>query len=122
MIIDPIDSDYLRRPDAKGHLKVMASLRDWDPIGVVTANNPDEYDMYSAEIVHMLDAGVSERELYRHLKRLATKHMCVGCNRRRTKEMAHDLVEFWGHWKTEQNLGQVSSEPAPCAAPNEPSR
>ena len=48
-------SEYLKRPDAQGHLKVMELLRKWDPIGVITKENQDEYDMYSADIVRLLD-------------------------------------------------------------------
>lgn len=98
MMNDPMDSEYVRRPDAKGHLKVMELLRNWDPIGVISGQNQDEYDGYSPAIVRMLDAGISERELYRHLKRLV-KHMGIRCDRTKTKRMARDLVAFWNEWK-----------------------
>ena len=66
----PQDSEYLHRPDVQGHLKIMELLRKWDPIGVYYPGSDcplDEYDGYSATIVRMLDAGVSEKELFKHL-------------------------------------------------------
>jgi hypothetical protein len=98
---DPSESDYLRRPDAKGHLKVMELLRAWDPIGVLDDPDwpKDEYDGYSATIVRMLDAGISEKELYAFMKRIVTQHMEISCDRKKTKQVAHDLVEFWKEWK-----------------------
>ena len=98
---DRMDSEYVRRPDAKGHLKVMELLREWDPIGVICDDNQDEYDGYSPTIVLMLDAGVSEEQLYQYLKRLVTGHMGIGCDCRKTREIARLLVDFWKEWKAE---------------------
>jgi hypothetical protein len=99
---DSRDSEYLRRPDAKGHLKVMALLRDWDPIGVISARNQDEYDGYATTIVRSLDSGVSERELFQFMEKLVTEHMGISCDKRKTMRIAHELVTFWEEWKAEQ--------------------
>lgn len=110
-----MESEYLHRPDAKGHLKVMELLRKWDPIGAL--DDPtwpdDEYNMYSAPIVLMLDAGVSERKLYGHLKRIVTDRMELRCDKTKTKQIAHELVEFWKEWKTEPAGGCDSGFCAP---------
>lgn len=100
---DPMESEYTHRPDAKGHLKVMALLRQWDPIGVITAENQDEYDGYSAAIVRMLDAGIPEKELLGFMKRIVTDSMGISCDEGRTREIAHELVEFWREWKGDRN-------------------
>ena len=98
---DKVESDYLHRPDAKGHLKVMELLRDWDPIGVLDDPDwpKDEYDGYSATIVQMLDARIPEDELYTFMKRIVTDNMEIPCDKKKTKQIAHDLVEFWKEWK-----------------------
>jgi hypothetical protein len=36
-------SEYLGMPQNQPHLRVMAVLRRWDPIGVITEENQDEY-------------------------------------------------------------------------------
>ncbi len=99
-----MNSDYLRRPDAKGHLKVMELLRKWDPIGVLDDSGwpDDEYDMYSSPIVRMLDAGVTETELYHHMKSIVEERMEISCDKRKTRQIARELIEFWKEWKTGQ--------------------
>ena len=49
-----MDSDYLKRLDVQGHLKVKEALRKWDPIGVYGPGSrwpDDEYDAYSGPVV-----------------------------------------------------------------------
>jgi len=93
----PSDSAYMHRPDAAGHLKVLACLREWDPIGVLDGPGgpQDEYDSYAPGIVRMLDGGATDTEIFRHLKRIATEEMEIGCDEARTKRIAMELVEFW---------------------------
>ena len=100
---DPLESDYVRRPDAQGHLRVMELLRKWDPIGVLDDPDwpKDEYDGYSVAIVHMLDAGASDKELYMHMRGLVTGNMGISCNEKKTREIASELTGFWKRWKTE---------------------
>ena len=96
------DSEYLKRPDAQPHLKVMEALRKWDPIGVFSIGSDwpkDEYDGYSGPIVRMLDAGIDAKALAKHLRRLAEKNMGCRCDRAKTMEMAEELVEFWKQLK-----------------------
>jgi hypothetical protein len=100
MIDNPTESEYTRRPDAKGHLKVMELLRKWDPIGVITDENQDEYDGYFANIVRLLDAGISEKDLFKHMKEIVEEQMGIPCDKKHTKQIVHELVEFWKEWKT----------------------
>ncbi len=90
-----ISSDYLRRPDAAGYLKVLEVLREWDPIGVISSANQDEYDSYAPAIVRMLDAGVSEALLFEHMAEIVTERMGINVDRHKTKECASQLVQFW---------------------------
>jgi len=101
---NPRNSEYVRRPDARGHLKVMELLRAWDPVGVLDDRDwpRDEYDMYSAPIVRMLDDGVSEDDLYDHLKRIVTERMEIPCDEVKTRRTARELMEFWKESKAER--------------------
>ncbi|MBI1337583.1 MAG: hypothetical protein GC164_11540 [Phycisphaera sp.] len=94
-----IDSDYFRRPDAKGHLKVLEVLRRWDPIGVISEHNQDEYDMYSTHIVQMLDAGASVEDLLKHMRWIVTERMEIGFDAMHSRSCAEELVEFWRSWR-----------------------
>ncbi|MBA3483007.1 MAG: hypothetical protein H0T51_14455 [Pirellulales bacterium] len=93
---DPLKSDYLNRPDARRHLKVLAVLRDWDPIGVNSDSHQDEYDGYAPELIGMLDAGPSVQFIADWLLSLGTEHMGLGdVDRQHTTSCAMKLVEFW---------------------------
>jgi hypothetical protein len=95
-IPDPLKSDYLKRPDAQRHLKVLAVLRDWDPIGVISDSHQDEYDGYAPELIGMLDAGASVQFIADWLISLGTEHMGLGdVDRQHTMSCAKALVEFW---------------------------
>jgi hypothetical protein len=48
---------------------------DWDPIGVHGIAPDDEYDSYALELTAMLNAGASELEVSKYLKRMALEHM-----------------------------------------------
>jgi hypothetical protein len=93
---DPLKSEYLKRPDAQRHLKVLAILRDWDPIGVISATNQDEYDAYAPELLRMLDAGASPQFVADWLMSLATEHIGLSyVNKEHTEKCAKTPVEFW---------------------------
>jgi hypothetical protein len=94
------EPDYLKRADAKGHLKVMAMLRKWDPIGVISSGNQDEYDSYSPQIVRLLDHGCTAEELAAHLDQLVTDQMRLIVDHKRDLEIAKELVLWWKDWKT----------------------
>ena len=87
-------SDYLRRPDARGHLKVMEVLRRWDPIGVIDEANQDEYDGYSAGFVRRLDAGASVEDLVEHMRRIVTQAMEIRFDEAHSRDCATEMVEL----------------------------
>jgi hypothetical protein len=96
------ESEYLKRPDAQGHLRVMEVLRRWDPIGVFTIDpnwSSDEYDSYSPQIVRMLDGGCTAGELAQHLAWIQTDRMAITPDKKRDLEIASELVEWWKRWK-----------------------
>jgi len=96
------ESEYLKRPDAKGYLRVRDALRRWDPIGVFRfdADWPeDEYDGYIAPIVRLLDRGVTAEGLANVLEHIATESMGVRADPERDRAIAKELVDFWEEWK-----------------------
>lgn len=97
-----IGSDYLMRPDAQGHLKVMEALRKWDPIGVFGADSDwpsDEYDAYAAPVVSYLDRGASKEVIVKYLEDVCVKRMEVSFDRSRAEVIVDELLVFWSKWK-----------------------
>jgi hypothetical protein len=88
-------SEYLGMPQNQPHLKVMAVLRRWDPIGVISERNQDEYDGYSARIVRMLDAGATVDDLVEHMRWIVTERMGIGFDEAHSRDCAKELVEYW---------------------------
>ena len=91
-------TNYLSRPDVQPHLYVMDALRRWDPIGVISDANRDEYDSYSPHIVRMLDAGADAEKVFAHLRQIVTVSMGMTWDaslEKRTREVAVELVERW---------------------------
>lgn len=89
-------SEYLTRPENQRHLMVSAILRRWDPIGVISAENQDEYDGYAAHIVRMLDAGANTEDLVRHMCQIVTVSMGMsGFDEAHSRAFAQELVDFW---------------------------
>ena|SRR5277367_3465654 len=88
-------SEYLQLPKNQPHLRVMAVLRRWDPIGVICESNQDEYDTYSARIVHMLDAGANVDDLVEHMRWIVTERMGIGFDETHSRECAEELVSYW---------------------------
>lgn len=109
---DPMSSDYVRRPDARGHLKVLEVLRKWDPIGVFQYPDwpRDEYDSYAVPLIRMLDAGASRREIVKWMKQTAIWTMGMSFNRRHSTQCAQELIEFWREWKNPQQKRAGSSD------------
>jgi hypothetical protein len=94
------ESDYLKRLDAKGYLKVLEVLRKWDPIGVISDHNQDEYDCCAAPIVRMLDAGIGAGDLAKYMTKVGTEHMGLTVvDEGITRICAQELVNFWKEWK-----------------------
>jgi hypothetical protein len=87
-------SDYLSLRQNQAHLKVMAVLRKWDPIGVICEQNQDEYDGYSVEIVHMLDAAVTVQQLVDHL-RWIVERMEIQFDEATARDCANELINYW---------------------------
>lgn len=95
-------SEYLRRPDAQGYLKVLEVLREWDPIGVIfdaSDIKQDEYDSYAPEIVYALDAGVKVEDLVSHMARIVRERMELQPDFAKTYACAQKLVDFWQEWE-----------------------
>jgi hypothetical protein len=90
-------SGWRNRPEATGYLKVLEALRYWDPIRVL--DDPswprDEYDGYAAEVVRLLDRGVSAEDLTQVLRQIAREQMGVESNAERNAKVAADLVASW---------------------------
>jgi|SRR3954447_16912809 len=97
---DPRKSDYLQRPDVQGHLKVLEVLRDWDPIGVISEDNLDEYDSYAPEVIRMLDAGASADFVAKWLIDVAHGHIGLTyVDEPHAYRCAKKLTDFWMEWK-----------------------
>lgn len=95
-------SDYLKRLDVQGHLRVKDALRKWDPIGVysIGADWPDdEYDAYSGPVVSLLDSGASRDAIVSYLERICVHHIGVGFDGARTEVVVDELLQFWPSWK-----------------------
>ncbi len=98
------ESDYLKRPDAAGYLKVLEALREWDPIGVLSPDSDcprDEYDGFAPEIVRLLDAGTTADHLAGVLRRIAEENMGVKSDPAKDARIAAELVAFWEVWKNQ---------------------
>src|SRR5690348_12771790 len=95
-LLEPMDqSDYLKSPQNQPHLKVMEVLRRWDPIGVITSDNQDEYDSYSVPIVRMLDVGATVDELLGYMHWIVTDRMGIRFDEPRARRYAEELVHYW---------------------------
>ena len=101
-------SEYLKRLDVQGHLKVQEALRKWDPIGVISdpSKPDDEYDMYAGPIIAMLDAGMPRAKLVDYLEEICTSRIEVAFDRRHAETIVDELIEFWPLWKAKlRDLG-----------------
>jgi hypothetical protein len=102
-------SDYLKRLDVQGYLRVQEALRKWDPIGVCPGSGApaDEYDSYAAPIVRMLDGGASKEEIMKYLKSICVERMEIGFDRTHSEEIVGELLAFWPLWK--KQLAELGS-------------
>jgi hypothetical protein len=89
-------SDYLSMPQNQPHLKVMAVLRRWDPIGVISEDNQDEYDGYSVDVLHMLDRGATVNEIIDYMRWVVTDRMGMShFNEPHSRDCAQELIDYW---------------------------
>ncbi|QDU25619.1 hypothetical protein ETAA8_06890 [Anatilimnocola aggregata] len=89
-------SDYLSMPQNQPHLKVMEVLRRWDPIGVISEKNQDEYDSYSVDVVRLLDRGASVEEIVEYMRWVVTDQMGMShFDKRHSRNCAQELVAYW---------------------------
>jgi hypothetical protein len=88
-------SDYLNMPQNQPHLKVMAVLRRWDPIGVICEDNQDEYDSYSGYIVGMLDRGATVDDVVEYMRWVVTNRMGIRFDEPHSRDCAEELMRYW---------------------------
>jgi hypothetical protein len=89
-------SEYLSMPQNEPHLKVRAVLRRWDPIGVITEDNQDEYDSYSVDVVRLLDRGATVDEIVKYMRWVVTDRIGMShFDEARSRDCAQELVDSW---------------------------
>ena len=88
-------SDYLSMQQNQPHLKVMAVLRRWDPIGVISEDNQDEYDGYSVDVVRLLDRGATVDDIVDYMRWVVTERMEIAFNEPHSRDWAQELVDYW---------------------------
>ncbi len=93
--IKPIELENIQRPVPKKQLRIIQLLQLWNPNMINTDENTNEYDGYLPEIIRMLDAGVSQKDLFKHMKRIVEENMRYPFDRDFTKKIAHEIVKFW---------------------------
>jgi hypothetical protein len=88
--------DYLRLPQNQPHLKVMAVLRRWDPIGVISEHNQDEYHSYSVDVLRLLDRGATVDEIVEYMRWVVTDRMGMShFDEEHSRDCAQELVDYW---------------------------
>ena len=88
--------DYLSMPRNQPHLKVMAVLRRWDPISVISEDHQDEYDGYSGEVVRLLDQGATVDEIVGYMRWVVTERMGISAfDEPHGRDCAQELVDYW---------------------------
>jgi hypothetical protein len=90
-----MESDYFNMPQNQPHLKVMAVLRRWDPIGVIGEDNQDECDGYSGDVVRMLDRGASVTDIVEYMRWVVTDRMGISFDEPHSRDCAQELVDYW---------------------------
>src|SRR5687767_4324470 len=89
-------SNYLSMPQNQPHLKVMAVLRRWDPIGVISEDNQDEYDAYSVDVVRLLDRGATVDDIVEYMRWVVTDRMGMSFfDEPHSRDCAKELVDSW---------------------------
>jgi hypothetical protein len=95
-------SDYFKRLDVQGHLKVKEALRKWDPIGVYAGDSDwpdDEYDSYSGPVVSLLDSGAPKERILQYLRDICENHISLSFDRPKTEKIIEELITYWSTWK-----------------------
>ena len=88
-------------PENKERTRVLqrelrARLLRWDPIGVAeTPEAQDEYDCLISPLMHRLHEGASEKAITKWLVGEMTGHFGMSIDRKRERQLAHDVVEWW---------------------------
>lgn len=90
-------SDYLSStPQNQPHLKVMAVLRRWDPVGVISEENQDEYDGYSVDVVRLFDNGATVDDIVHYMRRVVTDRTGMSVfDEAHSRDCARELVDHW---------------------------
>ena len=89
-------SEYLSVPQNQPHLKVMAVLRRWYPIGVISDRNQDEYDSYSFDVVRRLDQGASVDDIVEYMRWVVAGRMGMSYfDEAFSRDCAQELVDYW---------------------------
>src|SRR5262245_50723943 len=89
-------SEYLSMPQNQPHLRVMAVLRRWDPIGVISEANQNEYDSYSVDVKRMLDQGATVNQLVDYMRWVVTDRMGMSYfDEAHSRDCAQELVDYW---------------------------
>ena len=88
--------DYLRLPQNQPHLKVLAVLRRWDPIGVIDEDNQDEYDGYTFAVVRLLDRGATVDEIVDYMRLVVMDRMELSVfDEPHSRDCAQELIDYW---------------------------
>ncbi len=94
------ESNYFNDPEFAGHFKVLEVLRRWDPIGVISETNQDEYDAYSLRFMRLLDARASVEDLVAEMRSTVLERMGMSSfDENHARVCATELTEFWRAWK-----------------------
>jgi hypothetical protein len=73
----------------------LALLNEWDPIGIKEFfKAADEYDAYVPDVVRLLMAHKSEKEIFNYLWQLETEHMGLEGDRTATLRFASRLMQI----------------------------
>lgn len=99
--VNPLDDvdDNKRRP-GRQIAEVREFLRAWDPIGVIDdliadGQPPNEYDDYAPHIVGMLQRGVTQEDLFVHLRYCRTGAMGLASNDAADTATAREIYSWW---------------------------
>jgi hypothetical protein len=79
----------------QSHLRVMTVLRRWDPIGVISEDNQDEYDGYTVDVVRLLDRGATVDDIVNYMRWVVTERMEIGFDDLHSRHCAEELVSYW---------------------------
>ena len=97
-------SDYLKRLDCQGYLKVRKKLLEWGPIGDGVPN--DEYDAYAPSLVRMLNRNEKKEEMLEYLRSVCIDKFGLPYNPDRAERIVTELISWWPYWRADvERLG-----------------